>query len=35
MIGLISFFQVLFILLVDFWLKFACSLKTNEWKIER
>jgi len=30
MIGLISFYLVLFILLVDFWPKFACLLETIE-----
>jgi len=35
MISLISFYQVLFMSWVDFWPKFACVLKTNEWKAER
>jgi len=35
MIGLTSFCQVLGLLWVDFWPKFACTLETIEWKTER
>jgi len=35
MIGVISFCQVLGLLLVEFWMKFACTHETIEWKTER
>jgi len=35
MIGLISFFQVLFMLLVDFWPKFSYTIETIRWKTKR
>jgi len=35
MIDLISLCQVLFMLLVDFWPKFTCSLEAIDWKIEK
>jgi len=34
MIGLISFYQVIFMLCVDFWPKFTCTRETIKWKIE-
>jgi len=35
MIGLISFYQVLFILWVDFWSNFTCTFETTRWTFER
>jgi len=35
MIGLISFYQVLFMLWVDLWPKFTCTLETIQWTFER
>jgi len=35
MIGLISFYQVIVILWVDSWPKFACLLDSIEWKTEK
>jgi len=35
MIDLISFCQVIIMLWVDFWPKFACTLETIDWKTER
>jgi len=35
MIGLISLYQVLFMLSVDLWPKFTCTLETIEWTFER
>jgi len=33
--GLTVFCQVLFMLWVDFWPKFACAIETIGWKTER
>jgi len=35
MIGLILFYQVIIMLWVDFWPKFACTPETIKWKTER
>jgi len=35
MVGLLSFYQVLFMLSVDLWPKLTCTLKTIEWTFER
>jgi len=35
MIGLILFYQVIVMLRMDFWPKFACKLETSEWKTKR